>query len=118
MLSTLKIMKYLSPPVSTLGTYLFFSFLAGLALIFVADSAFALNVEKIGKGVVGSNREKMKLLSNISLYTGLFFVVLGAIVTAFQKKKFALQKRSDTSNAMGPFLIGLGVVFMLLSLAF
>ena len=94
--------------------FLFFS----LLVLFFTDPAFALNVEKIGKGVVGSNREKMQLLSDISFYTGLFFVILGAIVIAFMKKKFALQKRSDTSNAMGPFLMGLGVVFMLLSLAF
>jgi len=92
--------------------------LVGIVFFLVADPAFALNVEKIGKGVVGNNREKMQMLGNIFLFTGGFFFVLGVIVIAFMKNKFALQKRSDTSNAMGPFLMVFGVIFMLLSLAF
>ena len=89
-----------------------------LCIIFllVSDPVFALNVEKIGKGVVGNNREKMQMLGNIFLFTGGFFFVLGGVVIAFMKKKFALQKRSDTSNATGPFLMVFGVIFMLLSL--
>ena len=95
---------------------LFYIFTLSLLLLFVSDPVFALNVEKIGKGVAGNDREKMKMLKDIVFYTGVFFNVLGAIVTAFTKNKFALQKRSDTNNAVGPFLLIFGLLLMLIKL--
>ncbi len=95
---------------------LFYTFALSLLLLFISDPVFALNVEKIGKGVAGNDREKMKMLKDIVFYTGVFFAILGAIVTAFMKKKFALQKRSDTNNAVGPFLLIFGLLLMLAKL--
>lgn len=72
----------------------------------------ALNIEKIGKGVQGDNREKMRILREIVFYTGVFFTVLGSLILLFRKHKFKLQKRNDTSNAAGPFLIVVGLIMM------
>ena len=96
--------------------HLSFLLLLSLLLFLLSDPVLALNVEKIGKGLVGSDREKMLLLKNIAFYSGVFFVVLGGIVTVFMKKKFALQKRSDTNDAIGPFLLVFGCILMLAKL--
>ena len=79
-----------------------------ILLLLVTDPAFALNVEKIGKGLVGNERLKMQRLREYVFYFGIFFIVLGTIVTVFRKHKFALQKRSDTHAAMGPFIMVIG----------
>jgi uncharacterized membrane protein len=84
-----------------------------ILLLFVTEPALALNVEKVGKGLVGNERLKLRWLREYMFYFGIFFVVLGGITTAFRKHKFALQKRSDTHPAMGPFIIVIGVLFML-----
>ena len=87
-------------------------------LILMTEPALALNVEKIGKGVVGNERVKMAKLKEYVGYFGIFFTVLGIVVTAFRKHKFALQKRSDTHAAMGPFVIFIGVVMLLIGYVF
>lgn len=82
------------------------------ATVLLVEPVMALNVEKIGRGVAGNDREKMIMLKNIAFYAGLFFAVLGAIVTVFMKSSFALQKRYETHPAMGPFLIVFGLILM------
>jgi hypothetical protein len=82
-------------------------------LLIATEPALALNVEKIGQGLVGNERLKMRKVREYMFYSGIFFVVLGAITTIFRKHKFALQKRSDTHAAMGPFVIVIGVLMML-----
>ncbi len=84
---------------------------SGGVLLF-PEAAFALNIEKIGQGVVGDNRRKMAVLKDIVFYSGIFFTVLGALVIIFRKRKFTLQKRNDTSNAAGPFLMVIGCLMM------
>ena len=93
-------------------------YLAGISLLLIlcSEPALALNVEKIGKGLVGSDRDKMIMLKNVAFYAGLFFVILGSVIFAFKKKKFSLQKRSDTNDATGPFLIVFGCILMLAKL--
>jgi uncharacterized membrane protein len=101
-------------PPSLITKNVFYALGLSALLLLVSDPALALNVEKIGKSLAGSDRQKMILLKDIAFYTGAFFAVLGAIVTVFRKRKFALQKRSDTSNAVGPFLFVFGCIIMLL----
>jgi len=85
-----------------------------IIFLFIAtEPVLALNVEKIGKGLVGNERVKMQKVREYLFYFGIFFLVLGAITTAFRKHKFALQKRSDTHAAMGPFVMVIGVLLML-----
>jgi hypothetical protein len=84
--------------------------LATILFMLISEPALALNVEKIGKGVVGDSRMKASHLKEFVFYVGIFFIVLGSIVTLYRKKKFNLQKRSDTSNAAGPFLIVFGLL--------
>jgi len=91
-------------------------FVLAVILFMFPASAMALDVEKIGKGVVGDQREKMLVLKEIVFYFGVFFTALGTLVTLYRKKKFDLQKRNDTSNAAGPFLIVLGCIMMLIKL--
>ena len=87
-------------------------------LLILTEPALALNVEKIGKGLVGNERVKMQKVREYMFYFGIFFVILGGITTAFRKHKFALQKRSDTHKAMGPFVMVIGVLMMLPHLFF
>ena len=82
-------------------------------LLIATEPALALNVEKVGKGLVGNERVKMRYIRQYMFYFGIFFLTLGAITTAFRKHKFALQKRSDTHAAMGPFVMVIGVLMML-----
>ena len=89
-----------------------------ILLLIATEPALALNVEKIGQGLVGNERVKMRKVREYVFYGGIFFVVLGAITTAFRKHKFALQKRSDTHAAMGPFVMVVGVLMMLPHLIF
>jgi uncharacterized membrane protein len=84
-----------------------------IVLLIVTEPALALNVEKVGKGLVGDQRMKLKWIREYLFYFGIFFVVLGTVVTIFRKHKFALQKRSDTHAAMGPFVIVIGVLMTL-----
>ena len=86
-----------------------------LAIVFfllTTEPSMALNIEKIGKGVTGDHRKKMMVIKEIVFYAGIFFTVLGAIVYIYRKKKFDLQKRSDTSEAAGPFLMVVGLMMM------
>lgn len=89
-----------------------------LLLMVITEPALALNVEKIGKGVVGNDRVKMAKLKQYTGYAGIFFTTLGILVTVFRKHKFALQKRSDTHAAMGPFVIVIGVIMLLIGYVF
>lgn len=89
-----------------------------LLLLLLTEPALALNIEKIGKGVAGNDRVKMAKLKQYVGYFGIFFTSLGILVTAFRKHKFALQKRSDTHAAMGPFVIVVGVVMLLIGYVF
>ncbi len=82
-------------------------------LLIATEPALALNVEKVGKGLVGDRRIKLKWIREYMFYFGIFFTVLGIIVTVFRKHKFALQKRSDTHAAMGPFIAVVGVLLCL-----
>ena len=90
-----------------------------IILLFVAtEPALAQKFEKIGAGVVGDQRAKMRMVREYMFYFGIFFIILGAITTAFRKHKFALQKRSDTHAAMGPFVMVVGVLLLLPHLFF
>lgn len=82
-------------------------------LLIATEPALALNVEKVGKGLVGNERVKMRWIREYMFYFGIFFLALGALVTGFRKRKFALQKRSDTHAAMGPVVMVFGLLMML-----
>jgi uncharacterized membrane protein len=88
-------------------------FVLTILLLVATEPALALNVEKVGKGLVGNERAKMRYIREYMFYFGIFFLVLGALVTAFRKRKFALQKRSDTHAAMGPFVMVVGALMTL-----
>lgn len=84
-----------------------------IMLMALFEPALALNVEKVGQGLVGDQRVKMRWIREYMMYFGILFIVLGAITTIFRKNKFALQKRSDTHAAMGPFILVIGVLLTL-----
>lgn len=105
----------MTKPLLTTSNFLLMAFLM-LLLLILTEPALALNVEKIGKGVVGDQRVKMSKIKAYMTYFGGFFIILGIITTVFRKHKFALQKRSDTHAAMGPFVIFIGIVLVVIGL--
>jgi len=89
-----------------------------ILLLITTEPALAQKFEKIGAGLVGDQRAKMRMVREYMFYFGIFFIILGAITTAFRKHKFALQKRSDTHAAMGPFVMVVGALLTLPHLFF
>ena len=106
---TLELVKTMTTPMLSTRNFFISSALV-LILLVLTEPAMALNVEKIGQGLVGDKRLKMAKLKEYVGYFGIFFIVLGIVVTAFRKHKFALQKRHDTNAAAGPFLIVFGAI--------
>ena len=107
----------MTTPILSPRNFFFMTSLMFLLLV-MTEPALALNIEKIGKGVAGNDRVKMAKLKEYVGYFGIFFTTLGIAVTAFRKHKFALQKRSDTHAAAGPFVIVIGVVMLLIGYVF
>jgi len=82
-----------------------------ITLMILMEPAFALNVERIGKGVSGDTRKKMKILGEIVYYAGIFFSVLGATIFAF-RNNYWLTKRYDVSKNSGPIMLVIGLILI------
>ena len=75
------------------------------------EPAFALNVEKIGKGVSGNTRRKMQTMREIVYYMGMFFSVLGVITYVF-RHIYSIIKRSDINKNAGLYMLAFGLILM------
>ena len=81
-------------------------FIIFLFCLFYLEPAFAHNVEGISKGLVGDDREKMRLLKMVSFYAGIFFCVLAVGITLFHKKL-------RVSVKAGPIMLVVGILFLI-----
>lgn len=85
---------------------LFIGFLGFLCLL-PLEPVWANNVVKIGRGVVGDEQEKIRLLSEVAFYAGIFFSI-SAIGIFFAQRK----KQTKPVAAAVILIIGLALILI------
>ena len=101
---------------------IFFGYPLLFLLLFAlgAEPALANKFQTISGGVSGLSQEKIRLLQNISLYAGIFLIVLVLLALATRKRfegfiGYAGRGKSNTLLKGAITVITIGLVFILLS---
>jgi hypothetical protein len=92
-----------------------------VVVLMLVEPAFANKFQTIGGGVGGVSREKLAILKEVSLYAGLFLVLLG-VLSLFTRKRYEgligiyKGKSSDVVVVVPVILIVLGILLVVIHL--